>query len=201
MISSKIGHSLDPAILTIYRFFFRNRIIDPNVLTLCGTFFGFLSAFSTAFGLLIPGGAALLIAGLFDLLDGAIARHTGRVSPFGGFLDSVLDRYSDLAVMLGILVFFLYRNEQAYAVVTFIASTGIAIIPYARARAEAASLQCKAGLMERPERIILLLAGLFFNVLHYIVIIMAVLSHITVIQRIMYVKSKIAQERNKSTKF
>ncbi|MDD5244508.1 MAG: CDP-alcohol phosphatidyltransferase family protein [Syntrophorhabdaceae bacterium] len=190
MISSKIGHSLDPAILTIYRFFFRNRIIDPNVLTLCGTFFGFLSAFSIAFGFLISGGIALLIAGFFDLLDGAIARHTNRVSLFGGFLDSVLDRYSDLAVMLGILVFFLYGNERAYAVVTFIASMGIAIIPYARARAEAASLSCNTGLMERPERIIFLLIGLFFNVLHYVVIVLAVLSHVTVIQRIMYVKKK-----------
>ena len=190
MISSKIGHSLDPAILTIYRFFFRNRIIDPNVLTLCGTFFGFLSAFSIAFGFLISGGIALLIAGFFDLLDGAIARHTNRVSLFGGFLDSVLDRYSDLAVMLGILVFFLHGNERAYAVVTFIASMGIAIIPYARARAEAASLSCNTGLMERPERIIFLLIGLFFNVLHYVVIVLAVLSHVTVIQRIMYVKKK-----------
>ena len=190
MISSKIGHSLDPAILTIYRLFFRNRIIDPNVLTLCGTFFGFLSAFSIAFGFLISGGIALLIAGFFDLLDGAIARHTNRVSLFGGFLDSVLDRYSDLAVMLGILVFFLHGNERAYAVVTFIASMGIAIIPYARARAEAASLSCNTGLMERPERIIFLLIGLFFNVLHYVVIVLAVLSHVTVIQRIMYVKKK-----------
>jgi len=193
LISSKIGHSLDPAILTIYRFFFRNRIIDPNVLTLCGTFFGFLSAFSIAFGFLISGGIALLIAGFFDLLDGAIARHTNRVSLFGGFLDSVLDRYSDLAVMFGILVFFLHGNERAYAVVTFIASMGIAIIPYARARAEAASLSCNTGLMERPERIIFLLIGLFFNVLHYVVIVLAVLSHVTVIQRIMYVKKKISR--------
>ena len=190
MISSKIGHSLDPAILTIYRFFFRNRIIDPNVLTLCGTFFGFLSAFSIAFGFLISGGIALLISGFFDLLDGTIARHANRVSPFGGFLDSVLDRYSDLAVMLGIFLFFLHGNEQTYVVVTFIASIGIAIIPYARARAEAASLSCNTGLMERPERIILLLIGLFFNVLHYIVIVLAVLSHVTVIQRIVYVKRK-----------
>lgn len=192
MISSKIGHSLDPAILKIYRFFFRSRIIDPNVLTLCGTFFGFLSALSVAFGFLISGGAALLVSGFFDLLDGAIARQTNRVSLFGGFLDSVLDRYSDLAVMLGILVFYLNGNERAYAVVTFIASIGIAIIPYARARAEAASLTCRTGFMERPERIVLLLIGLFFNVLHYAVIVLAVLSHVTVIQRIIYVKRKAA---------
>ena len=190
MISSKIGHSLDPAIIAVYRFFFRNRIIDPNVLTLCGTFFGFLSASSIAYGSLIPGGIALLLAGFFDLLDGAIARHTNRVSSFGGFLDSVLDRYSDLAVMLGVFVFFLNGGERMYAVVTFIAATGIAIIPYARARAEAASISCTTGLLERPERIVLLLIGLFFNILHYIVVILAVLSHITVIQRIMYVRRK-----------
>ncbi len=192
MISSKIGHSLDPAILAVYRFFFRNRIIDPNVLTLCGTFFGFLSAFSVACGFLMPGGVAFLMAGFFDLLDGAVARHANRVSSFGGFLDSVLDRYSDLAVMLGIFIFFLNGGERTYAVVTFIASIGIAIIPYARARAEAASLSCTTGLMERPERIVLLLIGLFFNILQYVVIILAVLTHITVIQRIMYVKKKAA---------
>jgi CDP-diacylglycerol--glycerol-3-phosphate 3-phosphatidyltransferase len=190
LISSKIGHSLDPAILTIYRFFFRNRIIDPNVLTLCGIFFGFFSAFFIAFGFLISGGIALLVSGFFDLLDGAVARYADKVSPFGGFLDSVLDRYSDLAVMLGIFLFFLNSGSRAYAIAAFIASIGIAIIPYARARAEAASLSCTTGLMERPERIVLLLTGLFFNVLHYIVIILAVLSHVTVIQRIMYVKSK-----------
>jgi len=191
LISSKIGHSLDPAILKVYRFFFRNKIIDPNALTLCGTFFGFLSALSVAFGFFISGGAALLVSGFFDLLDGAIARQTNRVSLFGGFLDSVLDRYSDLAVMLGVFVFFLNGGERTYAVVTFIAATGIAIIPYARARAEAASISCTTGLLERPERIVLLLIGLFFNILHYIVVILAVLSHITVIQRIMYVKRKI----------
>ncbi|HOE16386.1 MAG TPA: CDP-alcohol phosphatidyltransferase family protein [Syntrophorhabdaceae bacterium] len=200
MISSKIGHSLDPAILAVYRFFFRDRTIDPNVLTLCGTFFGFLSAFSTACGFLIPGGTALLLAGFFDLLDGAVARHADRVSSFGGFLDSVLDRYSDLAVMLGIFIFFLNGGERTYAAATFIAAIGIAIIPYARARAEAASISCTTGLMERPERILLLLIGLFFNILQYVVIILAVLSHITVIQRIMYVKRKILQERNTSTK-
>ncbi|MBP6940981.1 MAG: CDP-alcohol phosphatidyltransferase family protein [Syntrophorhabdaceae bacterium] len=190
MISSKIGHSLDPAIIAVYRFFIRNRTIDPDVLTLCGTFFGFLSAFSIAYGFLMTGGIALLLAGFFDLLDGAIARHANRVSSFGGFLDSVLDRYSDLAVMLGVFVFFLNGGERTYAVVTFIAATGIAIIPYARARAEAASISCTTGLLERPERIVLLLIGLFFNILHYIVVILAVLSHITVIQRIMYVKRK-----------
>ena len=188
MISNRIGHSLDPAILKIYRFFFKKTNISPNYLTLLGAMLGYASAICIAFGFVKTGGIILLFSGFFDLLDGAIARSTNTVSRFGGFLDSVLDRYTDLFLMFGIFVLFL-RQGQTYALVfTFIAAIGVAIIPYARARAEAASMECKAGILERPERIVIILVGIFFNLLFYAVIVLAVLTHVTVLQRILFVR-------------
>ncbi len=189
MISLKIGHSLDPFILKIYHFFFRNKIVRPNVLTVLGTVFGFVSSVCIAFGWFVFGALALLISGFFDILDGALARGTNTVTRFGGFLDSVLDRYTDLCVIGGIFVFFMSQGSVRDAFMTFVATIGIAIIPYARARAEAASIQCKSGLLERPERIILLLIGLFFHqLLPYVVFVLAILTHVTVIQRIIHVR-------------
>lgn len=150
--------------------------------------FGFAASACIIYEYFLIGALALLLSGFFDVLDGALARSTDKVTPFGGFFDSVLDRYTDLAVMGGIFLFFIMRNDIIYSSITFVATIGTAIIPYARARAEAASIQCKAGLLERPERIMLLLIGLFFPPsLPYIIIILAVLTHVTVIQRIVHV--------------
>ncbi len=187
MISNKVGHSLDPAILKIYRFFFPHTTVNPNFLTLLGTIIGYAAALCIAFGYVKTGGIILLFSSYFDLLDGAIARSTKTVSRFGGFFDSVLDRYTDLFLMFGIFVFFLRQGHTYALVFTFIAAIGVAIIPYARARAEAASIECKAGMLERPERIIILLVGIF-NLLLYAVIVLAVLTHVTVIQRILFVR-------------
>lgn len=188
MISNKVGHSLDPVILKIYRFVFRNRKASPDLLTLFGCFFGYASAMCIAFGYVKTGGIILLFSGFFDLLDGAVARSTNMVTRFGGFLDSVLDRYTDLFLMFGIFVLFLRHGQTNALVFTFIAAIGVAIIPYARARAEAASIDCKAGLLERPERIVILLLGIFLDFLFYSVVVLAVLTHVTVVQRILFVR-------------
>jgi len=187
LISYKIGHSLDPVIIKVYRFFFRDSSINPNIFTILGALFGYVCCVYIALGYPLISGIALLLSGFFDLLDGALARVSKRVTPFGGFLDSVLDRYTDLFVLYGISIYFLRQSEVIYSVITIMASIGVAIIPYAKARAEAASLRCNTGILERPERIIILLIGLFFNLLPYAVIVTAVLSHITVIQRIVFV--------------
>lgn len=189
MISSKIGHTLDPFILKIYRFVLGNKQIHPNILTVFGAFFGFIASACIAFEHFLFGALALLLSGFFDMLDGVLARSSGRVTVFGGFLDSVLDRYTDLLVMGGIFFFYVVHGSIRYASITFIASVGTAIIPYARARAEAAAVQCRSGLLERPERIALLLIGLFVPVLlSSVMVVLAVLTHITVIQRIIHVR-------------
>lgn len=199
MISVKFGHSLDPLIIKIYRFFFKNHYINPNVFTVIGLVFAYLSCIYIAIGHNIIAGCALLISGFFDLLDGALARFSKRVTPFGGFLDSVLDRYSDLFILYGIAIFFLRRSEILWCIVTIIAIIGVAIIPYAKARAEAASIKCNTGILERPERIILLLVGMFFGILHYAIFAMALLSHVTVIQRVLFVWDQ-ANEMSKREK-
>jgi CDP-diacylglycerol---glycerol-3-phosphate 3-phosphatidyltransferase len=195
VIGSKVGHSLDPLLLGFYRLLFRGRGVSPNTLTLVGLFFSVLSFVAMVFRFrLWVAAVLLLVSGLFDLLDGAVARKTDTVTRFGGFLDSVLDRYSDLFVMLGLSVTFLYRTDPFFSTITFFAAIGVAIVPYARARAEAASIECRNGLLERPERVILLVVGLFFDVLKPIVIILAILTHFTVLQRVLRARSIIERE-------
>ncbi len=188
MISSKIGHSLDPLILRVYQLFFRGKLVKPNLLTVVGLLFGFICLILTISNLLLPAGLALFVSGFFDLLDGAVARQYGRVTAYGGFLDSVLDRYTDLSVAFGIFIYFLRRGDLLFGILTFVAAIGIVIVSYIRARAEAASLQCKRGLLERAERTILLIIGLCFGILKPVIIVMAVLTHFTAIQRILFVR-------------
>ena len=188
MISSKIGHSLDPLLVRVYQLFFRDTIVKPNLLTVIGLSFGFICLILVVSNRLLFAGLALLISGFFDLLDGAVARQYGRVTAYGGFLDSVLDRYTDLAVVFGIFVYFLNRDNTSFAILTFVAATGIVLVSYIRARAEAASLRCKSGLLERPERTILLIIGLCFGLLKPVVILLAILAHLTAIQRILIVR-------------
>jgi phosphatidylglycerophosphate synthase len=188
VISSKVGHSLDPAILGLSHILFCGKVPSPNLITVLGAAFAFVAAALVGFGHLILGGAMLLISGICDLMDGALARSTNNVTAFGGFLDSVLDRYSDLSVMCGILVYFLRQDLAIEMLATFAASIGIAIIPYARARAEAAHLPFRTGLLERPERMIIVVCGLFFNLLQYAVMILAVFTHVTVVQRILHAR-------------
>ncbi len=200
MISSKIGHSLDPFLIKLYGLFFGRRAISPNVLTVFGVLFSILAAASAACGWpLFVAGFLLLISGFFDLLDGAVARSKKMITPFGGFLDSVLDRYSDLLIMLGISIHFLReaKPDPVFAMIAFFAAIGTAIIPYARARAEAASIECRNGLLERSERVILLLVGLFFNVLRPMVVVLAVLTHLTVIQRVVMARRAAAGQLEK----
>ena len=193
MISSKVGHSLDPFVLKVCRILFSRRTVHPNLITILGTALSFLASLCIGLDRLVWGALLLLLSGLCDLMDGALARSTNRVTAFGGFLDSVLDRYSDLLVMGGMLIYFMRRGAQYEVVASCIAAIGVAIIPYARARAEAAGLSCKTGLLERPERLIIIFWALLFNVLPYAVFALALLTHVTVIQRILYVRRETAK--------
>jgi phosphatidylglycerophosphate synthase len=191
LIGSKIGHSLDPLILWVYHLLFGSRVVSPNVLTILGLFFSFLASLFIALRWpLFVAGILLLLSGFCDLLDGAVARQARMETPFGGFLDSVLDRYSDLLVMLGVSVYFLRLDypDPLFSMVSFFAAIGVAITPYARARAEASSIRCRNGFLERPERIILLVVGLIVGILRPVVVILAILTHVTVFQRVLVAK-------------
>jgi CDP-diacylglycerol--glycerol-3-phosphate 3-phosphatidyltransferase len=140
---------------------------------------------------LIWAGLLIIFSGIFDLIDGVVARKLGKVTAFGGFLDSVLDRYSDLLLLLSFIIYYLRKGDSALVILTAVVSIGTALIPYVRARAEAANVPCNTGLMERAERIILLSAGAIFGWMELILWILAILTHFTVLQRIYGVWKKL----------
>jgi CDP-diacylglycerol--glycerol-3-phosphate 3-phosphatidyltransferase len=134
--------------------------VSPNGLTLAGLLVAGGSAYLLSQGFLAPGGALLLASGIFDLFDGALARATGRASKFGALLDSVADRVSEGGVLAGLLVFYLNRSDGAGAALVYLAFGGSMLVSYLRARAEGLGIECKVGVMTRPERVVALGAGL-----------------------------------------
>ncbi len=141
-------------------------------------------------------GVFIILSGLFDLFDGVVARKLNKVTSYGSFLDSVLDRYSDLILLLAILVYYLQKGNLRAVILTGFVSMGTALIPYIRAKAESLGIECTIGLMERAERIILLTLGVLFQWLIPILWILAILTHFTVFQRIYYVRKRL---RSKET--
>jgi CDP-diacylglycerol--glycerol-3-phosphate 3-phosphatidyltransferase len=160
--------------------------VHPNVLTFLGLVINIWAAFLFAAGRFVPGGIVLIGAGLFDMVDGRVARETNRVTRFGGFFDSVLDRYSDLGVLVGLLVYYASINRFFYVVLTAIVMTGTVMVSYTRARAENTIPRCKVGFLERPERVVLIIVGALFNRMAQVLWVSAVLSNLTVIVRMIY---------------
>jgi CDP-diacylglycerol--glycerol-3-phosphate 3-phosphatidyltransferase len=157
--------------------------IHPNVLTFIGLVINIWAAFMFAAGSFRWGGVIVIGAGLFDMVDGRVARETNRVTRFGGFFDSVLDRYSDLGVLVGLLVYYSSINRNFYVVLTAIVMTGTVMVSYTRARAENLIPRCKVGFLERPERVVLIIVGALFNCMAQVLWVIAVLSKITVVSR------------------
>ncbi|MBI2877201.1 MAG: CDP-alcohol phosphatidyltransferase family protein [Candidatus Tectomicrobia bacterium] len=160
--------------------------VNPNTLTLLGFAFSLLTAFCIASGRLRLGGLLILLAGGFDVLDGAVARIYQRNTRFGVLLDAVMDRYSDLVVYVGLIIYYAQRRQMTDLILICVVLIAGMLIPYIRARAETLMPDCSGGLMERPERVLLLSAGLLFNLLSPVLWILAVLGHITVFQRLYF---------------
>jgi phosphatidylglycerophosphate synthase len=160
----------------------------PNHLTVLGLGVSVVAAYVFSVGRLRWGAALLAVAGLFDFFDGAVARLAGSDSDYGAFLDSVVDRYSDLAVLLGILVYYEQRNDMTGAVLTMAALAGTVMTSYTKARAQSIGVRCDIGVVERPERLIALIAGATFQLLTPAMALLAVLSNITALQRIIYTR-------------
>jgi len=160
--------------------------VHPNVLTFMGLLINIWAAYWFAGGKFLWAGIVLIGAGLFDMVDGRVARETNRVTRFGGFFDSVIDRYSDLAVLVGLLVYYASINRYFYVVLTAVVMTGTVMISYTRARAENTIPRCKVGFLERPERVVLVIIGALFNRMAQVLWIIAVLSNWTVIGRMLH---------------
>lgn len=165
--------------------------VTPNQITFLGLLFNCTVAYLIAAGRVNYMAAGILIwtAGFFDALDGSVARLTGKVTAFGDFFDSVLDRYSDSIMYLGIIINFLGAGKTEYVILTVIAAIGSLAVSYTRAKAESLGLRCEVGLMPRTVRIIILGGGFCMGQAFWGIMIIAVLSHLTVLQRIFYVRS------------
>ena len=161
--------------------------IHPNVLTFLGLVINIGAAFLLASGQFRWAGVVIIGAGLFDMVDGRVARETNRVTRFGGFFDSVLDRYSDLALLMGLLVWYgSVINRPFYVVLTALVMAASVMISYTRARAENSIPKCKVGFMERPERVVLLIIGALADRMAPVLWVIAVLGNLTVVHRMVF---------------
>jgi len=190
MIGNKVGRRLDPWLYTALSKVFGKRG-NPNSFTIMGFFATLIASVFILKELWVAGGLMIILSGLLDLFDGVLARKLERVTLFGGFLDSVLDRYSDLLLLLALLIYYLRKGVPSLVVLTSVVSIGTILIPYVRAKAESLQIPCSVGLMERAERIILLSAGTLFQWMEPILWILAILTHFTVFHRIYYVWKKL----------
>jgi CDP-diacylglycerol--glycerol-3-phosphate 3-phosphatidyltransferase len=160
--------------------------IHPNVLTFIGLLVNIWAAFLFSQGRFRAAALVVIGAGLFDMVDGRVARETNRVTRFGGFFDSVLDRYSDLALLMGLLVYYASINRFFYIVLTAIVMTGSVMVSYTRSRAENIIPTCKVGFLERPERIVLIIIGALFDRMAPVLWVLAFFSNVTVAHRMIY---------------
>ena len=180
-----IGESCNKVIRLIVRGLALSKI-HPNVLTFIGLLINIVAAVQLAAGQFVAAGMVIIGAGIFDMVDGRVARETNQVTRFGGFFDSVVDRYSDLGLLMGLLVYYASINRYGYVVLTAIVMTASVMVSYTRARAENTIPICKVGFMERPERVVLLIIGALFNHMAPVLWVIAVLGNLTVIHRMMY---------------
>jgi CDP-diacylglycerol---glycerol-3-phosphate 3-phosphatidyltransferase len=160
--------------------------IHPNVLTFVGVLINVVAAWALATGRFVTAGCIMIAANIFDFIDGKVAREMGMESAFGGFWDSVMDRFSDLALFLGLVYLYSSVHRTDYVVITVMAMIFTVLTSYARARAESVVAQCKVGFMERPERIVLFMIGAFTNRMAGVLWVILVLSILTVADRIFY---------------
>ena len=184
-ITRAVGDACNQVILLIVRGLALSKI-HPNMLTFIGLLINVYAAVLLGRGEFFSGGLVVLGAGLFDMVDGRVARHTNQVTMFGGFFDSVLDRYSDLGLLMGLLVHYASIDRFFYVVLTAVVMTGSVMVSYTRARAENTIPQCKVGFAERPERVVLLIIGALFDRMAPVLWVIAVLANLTVLHRMIY---------------
>ena len=160
--------------------------IHPNILTFVGVLINVAAAWELAFGHFISAGLIMIVANIFDFIDGKVARELHAESAFGGFWDSVIDRFSDIALFIGLIYLYSSLRRTDYVMITALAMMFAIMTSYTRARAESLITKCKVGFMERPERIVLFMIGAFTNRMAAVMWVIGVLSLFTVADRILY---------------
>ncbi len=185
-VTRTIGLACNKVILMIVRGLALSKI-HPNYLTLIGMLINVGAAWLLAVGQFRWAGAVIIGAGLFDMVDGRVARETNRVTRFGGFFDSVLDRYSDLFLLIGLLVWYGSIGRFSYVVLTAVAMIACVMVSYVRARAENSIPMCKVGFMEDGRSgSMLVIIGALFDRMAPVLWIIAVLGNLTVIHRMIF---------------
>jgi CDP-diacylglycerol---glycerol-3-phosphate 3-phosphatidyltransferase len=165
--------------------------INPNLLTFTGVLISFCAAWQFGHGRFFRGGLIIILAGLFDMLDGEVARVSGSETRFGAFYDSVIDRYSDIIILQGLMVYYARKQMLGYVVLVGVVFMGAIMTSYSRARAESLIPSCKVGFMERPERIVLLIIGALANRMEAVLWVLAVVGNWTVFNRIYFTWKKL----------
>ncbi len=160
--------------------------IKPDALTFIGLAISIGAAYAIATGHFLLGGVLILVAGLFDLLDGALARFVKQTRKFGAILDSTIDRISEAAIFCGLLVWYMLEGSTLEVVLIVAVLIGSFLVSYVRARAEGLGLECKIGLFTRAERVIVLAIGLMVNQIVIALLILVVLVYVTVVQRLVH---------------
>jgi CDP-diacylglycerol--glycerol-3-phosphate 3-phosphatidyltransferase len=175
--------------------------VHPNILTLIGLVINIFAMILFAKGVFMWAALVILFAGIFDMMDGEVARRTKRVTKFGAFFDSVIDRYSDLLLLLGLIIWYAKIDRIFYVGLTGLVLIGSVLTSYTRARAESLIPACKVGFLERPERIVLLIIGGLTDRMAAVLWVMAILSNWTVSQRIWYTWRELsaAERRQRAT--
>ena len=187
MISERLGTWARQKMLVVGGFLGRFGI-TPNMLTIAGFILNCIVAAIIASGRGQLGGVLLLFASGFDMLDGAVARSTGRTSRFGGFFDSTVDRYSEIIVYVGLLWYILGTDDWKWgAMLVLFSATGAVMVSYARARAEAAGWKASVGILARPERVVVLSLGLIIDRPMLALIILAIATNLTAVMRMAHV--------------
>jgi len=158
--------------------------IHPNTLTFIGVLINVAAAWALALGKFVTAGVIMVIANIFDFIDGKVAHESQAVSAFGGFWDSVIDRFSDISLFIGLIFLYSDLRRTDYVMVTALAMMFAIMTSYTRARAESIIKKCKVGFMERPERIVLFMIGAFTNRMAAVMWVILVLSIFTVADRI-----------------
>ncbi len=170
--------------------------IHPNTLTFVGVLINIAAAWALGLGKFVTAGVIMVVANIFDFIDGKVAIELEEVSEFGGFWDSVIDRFSDLSLFIGLIFLYSRLHRTDYVMVAALAMMFAIMTSYTRARAESLIAKCKVGFMERPERIVLFMIGAFTNRMAAVLWVILVLSVFTVADRIIltYRELRRAQE-------
>lgn len=190
MLTRAIGRALGWIRDGLVRILARTNV-HPNLLTALGLFTNLWAAVSFAAGNFWAAGGLMLVAALFDLVDGPVARAQGRVSAFGEFFDSLMDCYSDLVLFLGLLVYYARVNRFFYAVLVCVAMAGSVMVSYVRARSESFFHDGKAGFWERSERLALMIVGAVSNHMAAALWLLAIGPNVSVIARIFSARARI----------